>query len=122
MHMAKYKHWMGLSWGFERRAPSMHPLHVQCVVPYEAHRCLRFRMCCWPLSASMIPHLTRSDRRCPHSSNGVDSSGLDVLLECDAYAGVRERNRYGLPGGSMQQTMNDAGQSRLTCCLRDVWT
>jgi hypothetical protein len=118
MHMAKYKHWMGLS--FQRCAPIMHPPHAQCIIPYEAHRCLmRFRMCCWPLSANRNQHLPRSERRCYCCNNGVEDE-RHVLLECDAYADIREK--YALPRGAMLSAMNDADQHRLACCLRDIWT
>ena len=79
---------------------------------------MRFRMCCWPLSANRNQHLPRSERRCYCCNHGVEDE-RHVLLECEAYADIRES--YGLPRGNMQQIMNDSDQNMLACCLSDIW-
>ena len=119
IHMAKYKHWMGLS--FERSAPMRLAPHATCVIPYEAHRCLiRFRLCCWPLAANRNHHLPRSERKCCLCNDGIEDE-RHVLLTCEAYANIRAK--HGLNGtADMKSVMQSTDQRVLASLLRDVWT
>ena len=119
MHMAKYKHWMGLS--FERRALPTQAKHVARIIPYESHRCLlRFRMCCWPLAANRNHHLARNERTCPMCGEGVEDE-RHVLLSCRKYADIRDR--HGINGvEDMRTVMNQDDQRKLADCLRCIWT
>ena len=119
IHMAKYKHWMGLP--FEGHAPVMSTPHLATCMRYELQRCLmRFRMCCWPLAANRANGISRNLRTCRACGSGAVEDEEHVLLACPAYADLRVSAQ--LPGGSpMKIIMLSFDQVKLAALLKDIW-
>lgn len=119
IHMAKYKHWMGLS--FEGTAPAMTPTHMHATMAFELHRnMMRFRLCQWPLAANRLHNTQRGARKCCLCHRAVEDE-KHVLMECPAYADLR--SKYGLQESTdMRSVMLYEDQAKLARYLGEVWT
>lgn len=117
IHMAKYKHWMGLA--FEGNAPPTSLAHMSAVMEVEAHKCLmRFRLCGWPLAANRETHKARCDRICTRCDLDAVEDEEHVLCWCTAYAEIREEAHL---LRNIKANMQSCDQVKLARALLRIW-
>jgi len=124
IQMAKYKHWMGMS--FMGAAAVMWQSHATVFIPRSAHRKLmQFRLCCWALDSNRARrgryHVPREQRvcRCCRSEDQIEDE-KHVLLDCSAYNTIRAEEGFHHP-----TTMREAmawDPVRLAKMLERMWT
>ena len=88
IHMCKYKHWMGLS--ATGAAPLVLHDHCRAYIPVAQHKLLmRFRLCCWPITANRAWDRPREERTCPLCTANEVEDEHHVLMTCTAYDQLR---------------------------------
>ena len=82
---------------------------------------MRFRMCCWPLAANRAFGGTpRELRVCKLCNEGRTEDEYHVLVECGAYARLREEAGI-VTGGDMRSIMMSSDQAKLAGLLSSIW-
>ena len=119
IHMCKYKHWMGLS-GAGAAPLTMHN-HSRAFTPVTQHKSLmRFRLCCWPITANRAWERPRAERICPLCTANEVEDEHHVLMHCVAYAELRADSGIDF-SKAMSKVMQESEPDRLAALLDSIW-
>ena len=119
IHMCKHKHWMGLS-ALGSAPPTLHE-HSRAFIPVAQHKLLmRFRLCCWPITANRAWERPREERTCPLCTANEVEDEHHVLMQCAAYTELRACS--GLDFSlSMREVMLKSEPVKLAALLSSIW-